>query len=242
VFHNERRGDLYMAISRDIITTKADLFTWLTTNLVPTYFNDISYDTNDPNLINFTSLDGNIIFTLSQHSSSEGRYTAANLYSNGVSSTVCSYSTGAFIQYASICNNGAIIRFSSISQGNDTSNNSSSSVYHMSLLFTKNNHNKTMIIAGYSGNSSPYTALRTDVHCVSDGDDLSTESKLTFTNRDNMQQTQLVPFVSSRLSNDVVYSPNAYYIQTGNMYTPNYFIFEMNGVKYMSNGYWAIKD
>ena len=234
-----------MAISRAILYSYEDLITWANANLVPTYFSEVSLDLTDNSVINFITSDGYKLLSI-RKTGSNAKYNDFIIYNdNGESVTAFTNSTTAnqpYGQYCSICNNGVIMRFSNITQGNDSNNTSTG--YGVSILITKNNHNKIMIICGTGGGSSATlgNSLRADVHCISEDDSLSIESKLTFTPRQEMQQMQLVPFVSSRLSNDVVYTQNAFYIATGNMYASNYFAFELNGVKYMSNGYWAVKD
>jgi hypothetical protein len=46
----------------------------------------------------------------------------------------------------------------------------------------------------------------------------------------------------TQTSNQTSYTPNAFYIMSGNIYATAFTRFELNGSTYMTNGYWAIKD
>jgi hypothetical protein len=57
-----------------------------------------------------------------------------------------------------------------------------------------------------------------------------------------MEQLQLAPFATNMETNGISYTPDAYMILTGSYTDAMFATIMADGVTYMTNGYWAIKD
>ena len=56
------------------------------------------------------------------------------------------------------------------------------------------------------------------------------------------EQTLLCPFCTNANLGEPSYTPNAFWIPFGQYYSMGYGTLAMNGVTYLTNGYWCIKD
>lgn len=118
------------------------------------------------------------------------------------------------------------------------------------MIFTKNDRNKTVLITSDcslgsgSGSGDPFCS---GIKCFGYDDDISTGTRasISFTQRVS-NQLKLVPFVSCPPVGITSYTPNVFYIADRNCVLASsavdWYECSLGGYKYLTNGYWAIKD
>lgn len=150
------------------------------------------------------------------------------------------------------CRNGAVIVIKTRDDyaTEDTNNGV------LTMMVTKDNNNKTTVIASGriwqqqgDGAGSTFTAIhpsdfRENLICYAE-DNKAPLKKFNFVT-DATNQSQLVPFTTSPEYGTISYTPNAFYIPR--LYgSPSssydvWFEANVNGYRYLTNGYWAIRD
>lgn len=208
-----------MAITKESINSQdiSVLAAWMLTHLVPDYFAAV---TLEDSTITCTDADGNTLLTISGTSTIvlNAYKSASNVF------TVSRAGVGA-CDYCTACANGAFIVWRQATAGNPM---------QQALLITKTNNDKTALVfsgaANYAGN----------VYCVAWGDAMPNNVRAYTPLTAN--QTQLVPFCTDTALGDVSYTPNAFYMPIGQYFTAGFGALTIDGVTYMTNGYWAIKD
>jgi hypothetical protein len=123
-----------------------------------------------------------------------------------------------------MCANGALIRCGASSTQSD-------------FIITKTNNNKTAFVY-FQGNVTQLT--RNNFRVVAWGDTTPDTTRSYTATEAN--QTQFVPFCTDAALGDVSYTPNAFYIPVGQHFNMGIGKLTMDGVDYLTNGYWAIKD
>ena len=206
----------------------SELKTFLET-LVPDYFASVEYTDNNNTGITCKDSDSNTIFTVAVDNSS-WTYTAYADSENYVSKT----SSYAKPVYGYVCNNGAMIV---------CANNAISDATGIrgSVVISKTNNDKTgFIISGALSSSASdlYNNVVTGVW----GDVIPLTSNYSYSSGvTNHTQTQMFPFVTHCALGEKSYFPNAFFIPVAQTRTV-FGELVADGVSYVTNGYWAIKD
>lgn len=218
-----------MAITQTYLNSSiAELKLFLGT-LVPKYFASVEYTDNNNTGITCKDSDGNTIFTVAVDNGS-WTYTAYADSQNFVSKT----SSYAKPVYGYVCNNGAMIV---------CANNAISDATGIrgSVVVSKTNNNKTgFIISGAMSASASdlYNNVVTGVW----GDVIPLTSNYSYSSGvTNHTQTQMFPFVTHCALGEKSYFPNAFFIPVAQTRTV-FGELVADGVSYVTNGYWAIKD
>ena len=218
-----------MAITQTYLNTSiAELKTFLGA-LVPDYFASVEYTDNNNTGITCKDSDSNTIFTVAVDNGS-WTYTAYADSQNFVSKT----SSYAKPVYGYVCNNGAMIvcAVNAISDATGIRN---------SVVISKTNNDKTgFIISGALSSSASdlYNNFVTGVW----GDVIPLTSNYSYgSGVTNQTQTQMFPFVTHCALGEKSYFPNAFFIPVAQTRTV-FGELVADGVSYVTNGYWAIKD
>ena len=216
-----------MAITQTYLNSSiAELKLFLGT-LVPKYFASVVYTDNTS--VTCKDSDGNTIFTVAVDNGN-WTYTAYADSQNFVSKT----SSYAKPVYGYVCNNGAMILGANSAISDATG-------IRGSVVISKTNNNKTgFIISGALSSSASdlYSNVVTGVW----GDVIPLTSNYSYSSGvTNHTQTQMFPFVTHCALGEKSYFPNAFFIpvaQTRAVFGE----LVADGVSYVTNGYWAIKD
>lgn len=197
--------------------------------LVPDYFASVEYTDNNNTGITCKDSDGNTIFTVAVGNGS-WTYTAYADSENYVSKT----SSYAKPVYGYVCNNGAMI-VCAVNAISDATG------IRGSVVISKTNNNKTgFVISGASSASvlDLYSSFVTGVW----GDVIPLTSSYNYgLGVTNQTQTQMFPFVTHCALGEKSYFPNAFFIPVAQTRTV-FGELVADGVSYVTNGYWAIKD
>ena len=206
----------------------AELKTFLET-LVPDYFASVEYTDNNNTGITCKDSNGNTIFTVAVDNGS-WTYTAYADSENYVSKT----SSYAKPVYGYVCNNGAMI-VCAVNAISDATG------IRGSVVISKTNNNKTGFII--SGASSASTIdLYSNFVTGAWGDVTPLTSNYSYSSGvTNQTQTQMFPFVTHCALGEKSYFPNAFFIPVAQTRTV-FGELVADGVSYVTNGYWAIKD
>ena len=218
-----------MAITQTYLNTSiAELKTFLGT-LVPDYFASVEYTDNNNTGITCKDSDSNTIFTVAVDNGS-WTYTAYADSENCVSKT----SSYAKPVYGYVCSNGAMI-VCAVNAISDATG------IRGSVVISKTNNNKTgFIISGALSASASdlYSNFVTGVW----GDVTPLTSNYSYgSGVTNQTQTQMFPFVTHCALGQKSYFPNAFFIPVAQTRTV-FGELVADGVSYVTNGYWAIKD
>ena len=218
-----------MAITQTYLNSSiAELKLFLGT-LVPKYFASVEYTDNNNTGITCKDSDSNTIFTVAVDNGS-WTYTAYADSENCVSKT----SSYAKPVYGYVCNNGAMI-VCAVNAISDATG------IRGSVVISKTNNNKTgfVIAAGSSGSTIDlYNNFVTGVW----GDVTPLTSSYSYgSGVTNHTQTQMFPFVTHCALGEKSYFPNAFFIPVAQTRTV-FGELVADGVSYVTNGYWAIKD
>ena len=220
-------------VIRDFVNNKDKVRSYLRTILVPTFF--ASY-TSSSYVDSYKDSNSNILFTVEAPSSSS---TAANVFRAYKSSSVyyetdwasssSSSSAGktSVISKVISCDGGVLI----IGDG-------------IGVIITRTNNNGICIILrdNYKNNTTGNEYKYQGIRCFSWGDMTAEEKSLTFSPT-FFSQTQLVPFCTYCQYDTNNYTPDAFWIPFGEFYSVTSGKFTgPNGVEYVTNGYWAIRD
>lgn len=219
-----------MAISKTYLynadgeTSCSNVAAWLQENAVPTYFDSVAISDDGASVI--CTVDGVEMLKYTPNTT-VGTFviTSASGASKSLSSHAVSYS---FVNYAYKCANG--IAFSS---------NINSHPDYFSVVVTKNNNGETTVVSAQTFEQSTITtAPTTGVSALS----LSCVAPLkTFSfTRADYNLTTLVPFPCSNALGNPTYTPNAFYMPHSQNTAVGQLV--INGVSYLSNGYWCIED
>lgn len=217
-----------MAITQTYLNSSiAELKLFLGT-LVPKYFASVVYTGNNNTGITCKDSDGNTIFTVAVDNGN-WTYTAYADSQNFVSKT----SGSAKPIYGYVCNNGAMIL------GSNSAISDAAGI-RGSVVVSKTNNNKTgfVIAAGSSSTSDLYSNVVTGVW----GDVTPLTSSYNYgLGVTNHTQTQMFPFVTHCALGEKSYFPNAFFIPVAQTRAA-FGELVADGVSYVTNGYWAIKD
>ncbi len=218
-----------MSITQTYLNTSiSELKTFLGA-LVPDYFASVEYTDNNNTGITCKDSDGNTVFTVAVDNSN-WTYTAYADSENYVSKT----SSYAKPVYGYVCNNGAMI----VGVNNAISD---ATGIRGSVVISKTNNDRTgfIIAAGSSGST---TDLYSNVVTGAWGDVTPLTSSYSYgSGVTNQNQTQMVPFVTHCALGEKSYFPNAFFIPVAQTRTV-FGELVADGVSYVTNGYWAIKD
>lgn len=218
-----------MSITQTYLNTSiSELKTFLGT-LVPKYFASVVYTDDTNTSVTCKDSDGNTIFTVAVDNGS-WTYTAYADSQNYVSKT----SSYAKPVYGYVCNNGAMIVCANSAISDATG-------IRGSVVVSKTNNNKTgFIISGALSSSASdlYNNVVTGVW----GDVIPLTSNYSYSSGvTNHTQTQMFPFVTHCALGEKSYFPNAFFIPVAQTRTV-FGELVADGVSYVTNGYWAIKD
>jgi hypothetical protein len=173
-------------------------------------------DANDKVICTFSSIDNNMSLTV--------------YYQNSEKSINILYSSNAYIDYGYSCANGVMLNLHPFSTGVPTMG---------TVLLAKTNNGEVAVIftsttgSGSDKLHSPYHAI-----CLSDVDPLSTFQFYLHAGN----QTKIVAFSTNNDLGTTSFTPNAGYMPVGQNYDMGYGSIVMDGVTWLTNGYWAIKD
>lgn len=128
------------------------------------------------------------------------------------------------IEYGYACANGVMLKFS----GENA---------NACVLITKTNNGEIVtIMSSSTSDASAYTTI----WCIAWGD-VAPFSNFTFTAHER-NQTVIAPFATCADIGDVSYTDKAGYMPFGQYYNSGYGTLNIDGVEWLTNGYWAIKD
>lgn len=234
-----------MSITKKVFTSYGGLATWMTSHLVDggasateatTFFGGLTLDSNKITLFS-DSEKTNKVLEIGYLGSDP--YKCAKVYKTNSSSVILGSSNSPYTLSSAtawLCNGGVYLRL----EWSDT-------ILH--ILITKTNNGVTAVIAnvvnGTSSDSSSIStrvaALSTHITSIARGDDTDTNKTITF-QPDSQNQTELVPFTTYSTYGSVSYTPYAFFCRTGQYYGLDSGVISYNGVNYVTNGYWALKD
>lgn len=160
--------------------------------------------------------DGNTLATI-------GTGITITAYSNATTSASATYyyNVSQTIGYGYKCANGVLLSVTA---------SGGKSAY---ILIAKTNNNKVAFVFSNAWNAN------TVFYCVAWGDaDVSTFTVTTKASG----QTLMCPFCTNANMGETSYTPNAFWLPFGQYYNIGYGTLTMNGVNYLTNGYWCIKD
>ena len=185
-----------MAITRtDSLQDWAAIIAWMQANLVPNFLLMVQVDQEDSTLLNCYGLSGQKLLALKMGGSKA--LASVSIYHSDSSVTdLTPTQTGNTFRWAAACKNGAMMRFSYKNDGQSVSGS-----YTFALLFTKNNRGKSAVVVTKPANETPVQSMTGGVYVAAEGDN-PTDVKLSFSCR-NMEQTQLIPFVSNAVTNEI---------------------------------------
>lgn len=218
-----------MAITQTYLNSSiAELKLFLGT-LVPKYFASVVYTDDTNTSVTCKDSDGNTIFSVAVDNGN-WTYTAYADSQNFISKT----SSYAKPVYGYVCNNGAMILGANSAISDATG-------IRGSVVISKTNNNKTgFIISGALSSSASdlYNNVATGVW----GDVTPLISSYSYgLGVTNQTQTQMFPFVTHCALGEKSYFPNAFFIPVAQTRTV-FGELVADGVSYVTNGYWAIKD
>ena len=149
-------------------------------------------------------------------------------YANASASKYVQYNYGSSsqqvtIEYGYACTNGVMLKFSGRN-------------YNACVMITKTNNGEIVTVMSNSEITNPYTV----VWCVAWGD-VAPLANFTFTANER-NQTVIAPFATCADIGDVSYTDKAGYMPFGQYYNSGYGTLNIDGVEWLTNGYWAIKD
>lgn len=227
-----------MSIIVENFTDTRQALTYMRSTLVPTYFASATYDSS--NYSQFKDSDGNVLLH-------EGRGNAGSsvwdIYKSASSYVHLDFGSGNqqdqnYVTKIISCDGGVLVHMT----GSDGVTPSGG------LIITRGNDGKTVIIGNTNyaarGDSSGTSQIYryTKVNMIKWGDVTSSNIQLTFTAQ-RTNQTQLVPFTTYCNAQTTSYTPDAFWMPFGEFYEVNSGKFlGPNGVEYVTNGYWAIRD
>ncbi len=220
-----------MAITQTYLNSSiAELKLFLGT-LVPKYFASVVYTDDTNTSVTCKDSDGNTIFTVAVDNGS-WTYTAYADSENCVSKT----SSYAKPVYGYVCSNGAMI----LGAGSANTFSDATGIRN-SVVISKTNNDKTgFIISGAL--SSSVSDLYNNFVTGAWGDVTPLTSSYSYgSGVTNQNQTQMVPFVTHCALGEKSYFPNAFFIPVAQTRTV-FGELVADGVSYVTNGYWAIKD
>lgn len=215
-------------VIRDFVNDKIGVKSYLRTILVPTFFASYTSSSNEDS---YKDSNSNTLFTVDLSSSSSSYANVFGAYkSNSVYyKTDWTSGTGrtSVVSKVISCDGGVLI----IGDG-------------IGVIITRTNNNGICIILrdnyknGTTGQEYKYQGVR----CFSWGDITAEEKSLTFSPT-IFSQTQLIPFCTYCQYDTNNYTPDAFWIPFGEFYSVTSGKFTgPNGVEYVTNGYWAIRD
>jgi hypothetical protein len=224
------------------------LASWLQATAVPEYFASVSIDANNQ-IITCKDANNNTLMEYNIYSKTFSIYKSSDIaetFNIAKSAYACAEPNSDTPTIAVKCNGGIMILISNINEG------SAKGWYLLNIIITKTNNGKTAIIAGtyYYENTTidagtriiaNSIASKSGVHAVAWGDETSESKTLSFY-PSSQNQTQFISFTTYSQPDLTSYTPKAFYLPVCEFYTTIYGKFESNGVVYITNGYWAIKD
>ena len=206
----------------------SELKTFLGT-LVPDYFASVEYTDNNNTGITCKDSDSNTIFTVAVDNGN-WTYTAYADSENCVSKT----SSYAKPVYGYVCNNGAMI-VCAVNAISDATG------IRGSVVISKTNNDKTGFVIA-AGSSASVLDLYSNFVTGVWGDVIPLTSSYNYgLGVTNQNQTQMVPFVTHCALGEKSYFPNAFFIPVAQTRTV-FGELVADGVSYVTNSYWAIKD
>lgn len=218
-----------MAISKTYLynadgeTSCSNVAAWLQENAVPEYFDSVGISDDGASVI--CTVDGVEMLKYSPGSPNAGFVITT---AEGYSKTLSSGNGYQFVYYAYKCANG-IAFTSSITSFYD----------YFSIIITKNNNGETTVVSANNfgqssiGNMSTANVSAISLSCV-------TPLKTFSFTRADYNLTTLVPFPCSNALGNPTYTPHAFWMP----HSQNTAVgtLRINGVDYLSNGYWCIED
>ena len=216
-------------VIRDFVNDKTGVQSYLRTILVPTFFASYTFSSY---VDSYNDSNSNILFTVEATSAVTSN---ANVFGAYKSSSVyyktdwSGSSTGktSVVSKVISCDGGVLI----IGDG-------------IGVIITRTNNNGICIILrdNYKNNTTGNEYKYQGVRCFSWGDITAEEKSLTFSPT-IFSQTQLIPFCTYCQYDTNNYTPDAFWIPFGEFYSVTSGKFTgPNGVEYVTNGYWAIRD
>ena len=191
---------------------------WLNENAVPEYFDKVEADTTTASTVNCYV--GDLILLKMTVVSYGTRYTITN--AAGSERTVNNTYQGAYVNYGYKCKGGLALAIGIETQS-----------AFVGLFITKDTAGNTTIVAGSSAVGS-FASAATATAAV----DMVTKS-LSFSQTTG-EATTIVPFACGNAAGECRYTPNAFYMPTVQTQAAGRLV--IDGVEYISNGVWALKD
>lgn len=197
--------------------TFENLFDFLTEHTVPEYFDSVTKSTDGNSIYCETGERTFIQFNIA----GDNTYCYIN-YADNVIKSVVPYYSGMYFDKAYKCKNGIFL-----SMYHKTTSN------HYAPFFALTKDNKGNTVAIITGNFNSYKDNVTALNPNS----TSTDNAVAVNSTKTSCLTSLCPLV---VSDDEAYTPNAFVLPYAQSRSQN--IFEADGVKYLSNGIWCIRD
>lgn len=193
---------------------------YLQEHAVPTYFDKVEADTTTPTTVNCYV--GSTV--LLQINISSGKSTAVVNTNSGANKSIGNGTSGTYFCYAQKSKSGL-----ALSLGTSTSFNTTPI-----LIIAKDSDGNTVIVAASSASSS---TLGNKVSAVTAKDPIVINQDI---GRVTANVTTVVPFVCGCGAGELRYTPSVVYFPTAQYTSAGEII--VNGSRYLSNGYWALKD
>ena len=212
-----------MAITRAQVTGLDNVAAWLTANFVPSFFKSV---TVSDDVLTAIDADNNPIFVVDN---SQKKFLAYRGENNAIEMTNNGYAIiGSRVVDLIGCANGFIL---------DHATQTGSKTF--ALLCAKTNNGKVAVIFNIANNGS--SAYGSGVKHVALGDSESISTTTTFTSESG-QQTSFATWCTNADAGVASYTPNAYFMPMGQVYSNGIGKFIIGTDTYITNGYWAIKD
>lgn len=208
----------------DTAATFENLYNFLTENAVPEYFDSVEKSSDNKSI--YCKISGKTFITFAEQmvNSTYPKYGCIYLSDNTFYRIKIASDGAGYVYKAYKCKNGFFLSFY-----RDYSYN----YYFLEplLAFTKDNLGNTVVI--FSDNVESISSENT-IKAVSPN---SAAAKSYAVNTAVSSLTSLCPIV---VSDEEAYTPNAFVLPYAQNRSQN--IFEVDGVKYFSNGQWCIRD
>lgn len=206
-----------MSIIKQTVSGRSSVASWLNTVGYPDYFSTVTYSDYT---VTAKNADNKVIFEWDSGGIKVHK-------SDSVYDTI-SFGTESSGDYTCVkCDGGILI----MTSGTHTN--------FANILITKTNNGVVAVIAG--GAATRVAALTTNILSAARGD-AEDVTKLRSYTPSAENQTQFIMFPTYAKPDTQSYTPNAYFMNTGQYYDLSYGKFMAGGVIFITNGYWAIKD
>lgn len=172
----------------------------------------------------------NTLCTITQTQTANGYTYAFEAFASASLSQTATYNYSVnTLVYAWKCNGGIMLDF-----------RASDNEYHYPFYITKTNNGKTAFVFTTGTYFGDNETLHNNLACIAFGD-IGTLSTYTFSPTPK-RQAIICPMPTNNAYGTPSYTQNAGFMPFNSAYNMGYGSITMNGVEYLTNGYFAIKD